>query len=379
MIAPSHRSSSRRLRPSLLATAAAALLTCLVSAADVAHLPYPKTRKVERVDTYHGVQVADPYRWLEDDRAPETAEWVKAQNAVTFGYLEKIPYRAKVLEPAVAALRLPEVQRTVATRRRLLLHEERRAAEPERALRAEGPRPARRRCSSIPTCSRPTARRGCRSSSLSKDGQVRGRRPVEGRVRLAGLPGDGDRHQEAARRRVEVGEGVGRRVGRGRLLLQPLPGAGEGPRAVDEEREPPGLLPQGRHAAEPGRARLPGPGEPAALPRRADHRGRALRHPLRSPIAARARTATRCSCATCRRARRPSRPLVPEISDSRSACSTTSGDKLLVETNHKAPNEPRGADRSGEARGGQLDRRAAREAGAADLAGTRAASCSRST
>ena len=57
------------------------------------------TRRPGRSTTstrYHGTQVADPYRWLEDDRSAETAEWVKAQNAVTFGYLEKIPYRAKV-------------------------------------------------------------------------------------------------------------------------------------------------------------------------------------------------------------------------------------------------------------------------------------------
>ena len=47
----------------------------------------------DHVDTYHGVQVADPYRWLEDDNSPETAAWVEAQNKVTFGYLDRIPYR----------------------------------------------------------------------------------------------------------------------------------------------------------------------------------------------------------------------------------------------------------------------------------------------
>jgi prolyl oligopeptidase len=57
-------------------------------------LDYPQTRKVDHVDTYHGVQVPDPYRWLEDDNSAETAAWVEAQNKVTFGYLERIPYRA---------------------------------------------------------------------------------------------------------------------------------------------------------------------------------------------------------------------------------------------------------------------------------------------
>ncbi len=59
---------------------------------------YPKTRKVDHVDDYHGVKVADPYRWLEDDRSDETAAWVKEQNKITFAYLEKIPYRAKLKE-----------------------------------------------------------------------------------------------------------------------------------------------------------------------------------------------------------------------------------------------------------------------------------------
>ena len=62
------------------------------------HLDYPKTRKSDHVDKYHGVDVADPYRWLEDDNSAETAEWVKAQNAVTFGYLDRIPFRPALKE-----------------------------------------------------------------------------------------------------------------------------------------------------------------------------------------------------------------------------------------------------------------------------------------
>ncbi len=59
-------------------------------------LDYPQTRKGDQVDDYHGTKVADPYRWLEDDNSAETAKWVEAENKVTFGYLEKIPYRAQV-------------------------------------------------------------------------------------------------------------------------------------------------------------------------------------------------------------------------------------------------------------------------------------------
>ncbi len=59
-------------------------------------LTYPQTRKTDQTDTYHGTQVADPYRWLEDDRSAETAEWVTAQNKVTSGYLAQIPYRKQL-------------------------------------------------------------------------------------------------------------------------------------------------------------------------------------------------------------------------------------------------------------------------------------------
>jgi prolyl oligopeptidase len=59
-------------------------------------LDYPQTRKDNQVDDYHGVKVADPYRWLEDDNSSETAKWVEGENKVTFAYLDKIPYRAQV-------------------------------------------------------------------------------------------------------------------------------------------------------------------------------------------------------------------------------------------------------------------------------------------
>ncbi|TGE19658.1 prolyl oligopeptidase family serine peptidase [Hymenobacter elongatus] len=54
---------------------------------------YPKTRKTDHTDDYHGTPVTDPYRWLEDLDSPETKAWVTEQNKVAFGYLEKIPFR----------------------------------------------------------------------------------------------------------------------------------------------------------------------------------------------------------------------------------------------------------------------------------------------
>jgi prolyl oligopeptidase len=73
-----------------------ALVIAQLAATAQQPIQYPKTRKVDHVDTYHGTVVADPYRWLEDDNSEETAKWVEEQNKVTFAYLEKIPYRAKI-------------------------------------------------------------------------------------------------------------------------------------------------------------------------------------------------------------------------------------------------------------------------------------------
>ncbi|MFO7932775.1 MAG: prolyl oligopeptidase family serine peptidase [Bacteroidales bacterium] len=59
---------------------------------------YPETKKVDTVDVYFGTEVSDPYRWLEDDMSEETTAWVKAQNEITFSYLETIPFREDLRE-----------------------------------------------------------------------------------------------------------------------------------------------------------------------------------------------------------------------------------------------------------------------------------------
>lgn len=59
---------------------------------------YPKTKTVDTVNTYFGVAVKDPYRWLEDDRSKDTEAWVKTQNKTTFGYLDNIPFREDLKE-----------------------------------------------------------------------------------------------------------------------------------------------------------------------------------------------------------------------------------------------------------------------------------------
>jgi prolyl oligopeptidase len=73
------------------------LFGLMVSIASLAgSLPYPGTQKSDTVDNYHGTEVSDPYRWLEDDNAPETTAWVEAQNKVTFAFLDSIAKRPAI-------------------------------------------------------------------------------------------------------------------------------------------------------------------------------------------------------------------------------------------------------------------------------------------
>lgn len=59
---------------------------------------YPPSPHGDQIDTYHGIAVADPYRWLEDPHSPETQRWIEAQNQLTFGYLEQLPGRIAIIQ-----------------------------------------------------------------------------------------------------------------------------------------------------------------------------------------------------------------------------------------------------------------------------------------
>jgi prolyl oligopeptidase len=76
----------------------AAFLAATVTGVEPTRLDYPKTRRGEQVDDYHGTKVADPYRWLEDDvrKSTEVAAWVEAENKLTFDYLKAIPEREAI-------------------------------------------------------------------------------------------------------------------------------------------------------------------------------------------------------------------------------------------------------------------------------------------
>ena len=82
----------RRLAPALVLP----LLAFSTDTFDSGPVEYPETRQVDQVDDYFGVQVADPYRWLEDLDGEETAAWVAAQNEVAEPFLASLPGRAAI-------------------------------------------------------------------------------------------------------------------------------------------------------------------------------------------------------------------------------------------------------------------------------------------
>ena len=82
------------LKPILLAGAALLLLAGCAGLTPA--VKYPTAFQTNQVDVYHGVTVADPYRWLEDDNSPQTKAWVEAENAVTFAWLKTVPERPAI-------------------------------------------------------------------------------------------------------------------------------------------------------------------------------------------------------------------------------------------------------------------------------------------
>jgi prolyl oligopeptidase len=83
---------SRFSRLTVVVTAIA-LLVSVPAGTRQARISYPPSKTVDTVDDYHGTKIADPYRWMEDLDSKEVAEWVAAQNKVTFAHLEKLPMR----------------------------------------------------------------------------------------------------------------------------------------------------------------------------------------------------------------------------------------------------------------------------------------------
>ena len=212
----------------------AALAVGLGSWAQEGRLKYPETKKGDVVDDYHGTKVADPYRWLEDDvrKSKDVADWVEAQNKVTYAFLEVDP-RARGDQEAASpscgtTRRSPPRPRTAAatssarttacrTRTSSTCRTRSTASADAASTPTRGPRTA-------PSPS-PAWRSATTASYLAYG-------VAEAGSRLEHLERARRRHRQAARRRTEVGQ-VQRRVvdqGRQGLLLQPLPRAEEGRR-----------------------------------------------------------------------------------------------------------------------------------------------------
>ncbi len=120
--------------------AAGALALLLSSAVASAKPPAPAVaRKDDVVDRLHGVDVADPYRWLEDADADEVKQWTDAQNADTRRVLDRVPGRARLEKRfwqlyEIGSVGVPVSRPLEIGRAPLLLHAPRRQAEPARAL-----------------------------------------------------------------------------------------------------------------------------------------------------------------------------------------------------------------------------------------------------
>ena len=78
------------LKRSLFLAAIVSLLAVSIPAQSEA---YPKAKKVEQTDEFHGVKVADPFRWMEDTKSADTQTWIEQENRITDAYLKSIPER----------------------------------------------------------------------------------------------------------------------------------------------------------------------------------------------------------------------------------------------------------------------------------------------
>ena len=125
----------------------AVLLTVAAGAQQGVTVPPPPPTDVrEVVDTLHGVDVPDPYRWLEDQEAPETRAWIDAQNAYTDTVLGALPGRDRLRGVAAAVLEREAVGLPNERGGRYFHHPARRRPGSRRPLRSARGSTARTRC-----------------------------------------------------------------------------------------------------------------------------------------------------------------------------------------------------------------------------------------
>ena len=84
------------MNKSLILITLATLNLSINTYADV--LEYPIAPTTNQIDTFHGIQVEDPYRWMEDNNSAALKEWIDAENKLTFSFLESIPERKRIVD-----------------------------------------------------------------------------------------------------------------------------------------------------------------------------------------------------------------------------------------------------------------------------------------
>ena len=186
-----------------VATILAGLIAAVASGRrKLALIKYPqRSAHGDVVDDYHGTKVADPFRWLEDDvrKSDEVKQWVEAENAVTFAYLEKIPQREAIKKRLTELWNYEKYYRPIQSSRTLLLLEKRRSTEPVGPVH-EGSAGRRAACVARPKPLVQGRHGGIERSGGQRRRQVPGLRRRRGRLGLEDLEGSQCVRRQAARR-----------------------------------------------------------------------------------------------------------------------------------------------------------------------------------
>ena len=240
-------------------------------------LTYPQARKGDVVDDYFGTKVADPYRWMEDLNAPEVKQWVDAENAVTFKYLDALPQRDALKKRITELWNYPRVtppryegrhwfyNRNSGLQRQSVVFTRETLNGPETVALD-------------PNILSPDGSVALSGFVPAPDAQHFAYGQSEGGSDWSTLLHPRARHRQAAARRRPLGQVQQPVVDRRRqgLLLRTLSGAARGQGARGRGARQEDLLPRARHAAVGRPADLRAPRRADALHRRRDRRDRPL-------------------------------------------------------------------------------------------------------